>query len=338
MEMKAQDFRSPHKVNSGRFGWGQQSSKSALAATHALVPPAAPLRSTSGVRMMAEGAEGLDGTKIFEALECFSQHSGLCVVVKYGGHAMSDERAAECFAQDIVLMQKLGIRPVVVHGGGPQIGNMLKRLDTPTEFIDGLRVTDAETVKVSEMVLCGTINKQISAAISRLGGRALGLSGKDDSLIVADKLVDLGFVGEPAEVNAKLLNDVLDDGRIPVVAPIAAGRNGETFSVNADTAAGAVAEALKASRLLLLTDVTGVLDANMQLIQRITPSSADALVKEGIIKGGMIPKLQTAVQAVNNGCGGAAIVDGRIDHAVLEELFSDEGAGTLVVADDEDEE
>jgi acetylglutamate kinase len=320
-----------------------------LAAATALVPPHAPLRPLSSVRMTAGG---LDGTKIFEALECFSQHSGLCVVVKYGGHAMSDERAAECFAQDIVLMQKLGVRPVVVHGGGPQIGDMLKRLNTTSQFIDGLRVTDAATVKVSEMVLCGSINKQISAAISRLGGRALGLSGKDDSLIVADKLVkerlnekgnvveivDLGFVGEPAEVNAKLLNDVLDDGRIPVVAPIAAGRNGETFSVNADTAAGAVAEALKASRLLLLTDVTGVLDANMELIQRITPSSADALVKEGIIKGGMIPKLQTAVQAVNNGCGGAAIVDGRIDHAVLEELFSDEGAGTLVVADDEDEE
>ena len=320
-----------------------------LAATHALVPQSTPLRSPTKVRMTAGG---LAGTDIFEALECFAQHSGKCVVVKYGGHAMSDERSAECFAQDIVLMQKLGVRPVVVHGGGPQIGDMLQRLNTTSQFIDGLRVTDAATVKVSEMVLCGSINKQISAAISRLGGKALGLSGKDDSLIVAEKLVkerfdesgnvvevvDLGFVGEPCEVNARLLNDVLDDGRIPVVAPIAAGRNGETFSVNADTAAGAVAEALKASRLLLLTDVTGVLDANMELIQRITPASADALVQSGVIKGGMIPKLQTAVQAVKNGCGGAAIVDGRIDHALLEELFSDEGAGTLVVADEDEEE
>ena len=320
-----------------------------LAATHALVPQSTPLRSPTKVRMTAGG---LAGTDIFEALQCFSQHSGKCVVVKYGGHAMSDERSAECFAQDIVLMQKLGVRPVVVHGGGPQIGDMLKRLNTTSQFIDGLRVTDAATVKVSEMVLCGSINKQISAAISRLGGKALGLSGKDDSLIVAEKLVkerfdesgnvvevvDLGFVGEPCEVNARLLNDVLDDGRIPVVAPIATGRNGETFSVNADTAAGAVAEALKASRLLLLTDVPGVLDANMELIQRITPASADALVQSGVIKGGMIPKVQTAVQAVKNGCGGAAIVDGRIDHALLEELFSDEGAGTLVVADEDEEE
>jgi len=290
----------------------------------------------------------LAGAEIYESLECFAQHEKKCVVVKYGGHAMSDERAAECFAQDIVLMQKLGVRPVVVHGGGPQIGEMLKRLNTTSTFIEGLRVTDAATVQISEMVLCGKINKQIAAAISRQGGHALGLSGKDDSLIVAEKLVkerydnsgnvvevlDLGFVGEPVAVNDVLITDILDQGRIPVIAPIAAGRKGETFSVNADTAAGAVAEALSASRLLLLTDVAGVLDADMKLIERITPTSAEDLVKEGIIKGGMIPKLQTAVQAVKGGCGGAAIVDGRIDHAVLEELFSESGAGTLVVADD----
>jgi acetylglutamate kinase len=260
---------------------------------------------------------------------------------------MSDERAAECFAEDIVLMQKLALRPVVVHGGGPQIGNMLKQLNTTSTFIDGLRVTDAATVKVSEMVLCGSINKQISAAISRLGGRAVGLSGKDDNLLVAEKLVkermgedghteivDLGFVGEPTAVNAKLLESLSDDGIIPVIAPIATGAGGATFSVNADTAAGAVAEALAASRLLLLTDVTGVLDENMKLISSITPTSANELIKSGIIKGGMIPKVQTALQAVEGGVEGAAIVDGRVDHAVLKELFSVSGAGTLVTCDE----
>ena len=287
------------------------------------------------------------GPQIFDSLAQFARHSGKCVVVKYGGHAMSDERAAECFAEDIVLMQKLALRPVVVHGGGPQIGNMLKQLNTTSTFIDGLRVTDAATVKVSEMVLCGSINKQISAAISRLGGHAIGLSGKDDSLIVAEKLVkerigedghteivDLGFVGEPTEVNAKLLHDLLDGGVIPVIAPIATGAGGATFSVNADTAAGAVAEALQASRLLLLTDVTGVLDENMELISSITPTSAIELIKSGVIKGGMIPKVQTALQAVEGGVEGAAIVDGRVDHSVLKELFSVSGAGTLVTCDE----
>lgn len=320
--------------------------RSALAFTSA---PALGRRSL--VASAAKATVEPSGPQIYDSLSQFAQHADLCVVVKYGGHAMSDERAAESFAQDIVLMQKLGLRPVVVHGGGPQIGNMLKKLNTTSEFIDGLRVTDAETVKVSEMVLCGTINKQIAAAISRLGGRALGLSGKDDNLLVAEKLVkmtagadgtqevvDLGFVGEPTEVNAGLLDSVLDMGVIPVVAPIAVGRDGETFSVNADTAAGAVAEALKASRLLLLTDVTGVLDENMELISSITPRSAKDLIRSGVIKGGMIPKLETALQAVNNGCGGAAIVDGRVDHAVLKELFSAGGAGTLVTADVDDEQ
>ena len=208
-------------------------------------------------------------------------------------------------------------------------------------------MTDAATVKVSEMVLCGSINKQISAAISRLGGRAIGLSGKDDNLIVAEKLVkerigedghteivDLGFVGEPTSVNAPLLTQLLDSGVIPVIAPIATGAGGATFSVNADTAAGAVAEALSASRLLLLTDVTGVLDENMKLISSITPTSATELIKSGIIKGGMIPKVQTALQAVEGGVEAAAIADGRVDHAVLKELFSVSGAGTLVTCDE----
>lgn len=256
---------------------------------------------------------------------------------------MSDKAAAQCFAQDIVLMQKLGVLPVVVHGGGPQIGDMLARLNVSTTFVDGLRVTDAATVEVAEMVLSGSINKRIAAAVTLEGGNALGLSGRDNGIIVAERLVkqrrgddghleviDLGYVGEPTTVNAGLLRRLLDQGVTPVIAPIASGRQGETYSVNADTAAGAVAEALGASRLLLLTDVPGVLDADKNLIHDITPDSAKALIADGVIRGGMIPKLQTAVHAVNNGVGGAAIVDGRVPHAVLKELFSEQGAGTLV--------
>ncbi|KAJ8613540.1 hypothetical protein CTAYLR_002162 [Chrysophaeum taylorii] len=295
------------------------------------------LLATEALRM------SISGPQIYESLSHFGMHAGKTVVVKYGGHAMSDEAAARCFAQDIVLLQKLGVRPVVVHGGGPQIGNLLSRLNVSTSFVDGLRITDAATVEVAEMVLSGTINKQIAAAISAEGGHALGLSGRDDSLIVAERLlkerrgddghlevIDLGFVGEPKSVNAALLVRLLGQDVIPVVAPIATGRNGETFSVNADTAAGAVAQALGASRLLLLTDVPGVLDARKNLLEAITPASARDLIADGIVRGGMIPKLQTAVTAVNNGVDGAAIVDGRVPHAVLLELFSEKGAGTLV--------
>jgi len=321
----------------------------AIACAGALVPPAARPAPAAGPPRTSFGEEFCDseGAQIFASLSQFAQHADQCVVVKYGGHAMSDEAAAECFAEDVVLLQKLGVRPVVVHGGGPQIGRMLGALNATSTFVDGLRVTDGETVKVSEMVLSGSINKQIAAAISRLGGRALGLSGKDDGLLRAEKLikkrtnaetgslevVDLGFVGNPTAVNARLLADLMDLGLIPVVAPIAVGAGGETYSVNADTAAGAVAEALGASRLLLLTDVAGVLDGDMNLVPTITPASAKDLIATGVISGGMIPKLQTAVRAVTNGCGGAAIVDGRVDHAVVKELFSEEGAGTLVVPD-----
>ncbi|KAJ1447063.1 acetylglutamate kinase [Pelagophyceae sp. CCMP2097] len=289
----------------------------------------------------------LTGGEIYETLAAFGAHASQRVVVKYGGHAMSDDRAAQCFAED-VLMQKLGLKPIVVHGGGPQIGDMLKRLGMTSTFIDGLRVTDAETVKISEMILCGSINKGIAAAITRAGGHAIGLSGKDDGLIVAEKLlmkrtakdgsveeVDLGFVGDPIYVNAELINKLSDEGIVPVIAPIAIGANGETYSVNADTAAGAVAEAIQASRLLLLTDVKGVLDDSKTLISMLTPSAARALIVSRTINGGMIPKIQTAVQAVERGVGGAAIVDGRADHAILIELCSPEGAsatGTLVTA------
>lgn len=299
------------------------------------------------VSRSAMPAAGLDGPQIYESLSQFAVHANRDVVVKYGGHAMSDDAASAFFAQDIVLMQKLGLRPVVVHGGGPQIGDMLKRLNATSTFVDGLRVTDAATVKVSEMVLCGSINKKISAAIAAAGGHALGLSGKDDKLIVAERLVkmreglsgpevvDMGFVGEPISVNSDLLKRLLDIGIIPVIAPIAIGLDGQTYSVNADTAAGAVAEALGASRLLLLTDVAGVLDASKTLVTSITRSSAKKLIAEGVISGGMIPKLQTALQAVDAGVEGCAIVDGRIPHAVLKELFSKQGAGTLITADAE---
>mmetsp|Transcript_5617 Transcript_5617/g.23344 ORF Transcript_5617/g.23344 Transcript_5617/m.23344 type:complete len:391 (+) Transcript_5617:41-1213(+) len=284
----------------------------------------------------------LSGGQIYEALDEFSHHAGKRVVVKYGGHAMSDAHAADCFAKDVVLMQRLGVKPVVVHGGGPQIGEMLERLQVPTRFVEGLRVTDAATIEVAEMVL-GSINKAISAAIASAGGHALGLSGRDDSLIVAEKLVkktvgdtavDLGFVGTPLSVNADLLESLLDQRVIPVIAPIAAGtgKSDEAFSLNADTAAGAVAAALGASRLLLLTDVPGVLDGEGRLVDEVTPETAKTLIDEGVIRGGMLPKIETALYAVNSGVQGAAIVDGRIPHAVLKELFSPQGAGTLVLS------
>lgn len=290
-------------------------------------------------------AVSASGKEIYESLSQFAHHAGQTVVVKYGGHAMSNASAARCFAQDIVLLQKLGVKPVVVHGGGPQIGDMLARLNVETTFVEGLRVTDATTVQVAEMVLAGSINKGIAAAITAEGGHALGLSGRDDQLIVAERLVkkrvnsdgssetvDLGFVGQPVGVNADRLRGLLADGVTPVLAPIATGPNGETYSVNADTAAGAVAEALCATRLLLLTDVPGVLDADKTLVPTITPQSAARLIDTGVISGGMIPKLQTALQAVDRGVEGAAIVDGRVPHAVLEELFSEQGAGSLVTA------
>lgn len=284
------------------------------------------------------------GEQIYQSLSELGRHAGKSVVVKYGGHAMSDAAAALCFAQDVVLLQRMGVLPVVVHGGGPQIGDMLAKLNVSTSFVDGLRVTDEATVSVAEMVLSGSINKKIAAAIAKAGGHALGLSGRDDGILVAEKLIkqrpddqgviDLGFVGDPVEVNAPLISKLLDQGIIPVIAPIAAGHDpDDVFSVNADTAAGAVAQALEASRLLLLTDVPGVLDTDRNLISRITPESAKGLIATGVITGGMIPKLQTALKAVNNGVNGAAIIDGRVPHAVLLELFSADGAGTLVTRD-----
>src|SRR5579871_6686522 len=278
------------------------------------------------------------------ALPYFRRYSGKTIVVKYGGHAMGDDAIAKQFAEDIVLLKQVGMNPVVVHGGGPQIGAMLERLKIKSSFIDGLRVTDAETVDIVEMVLCGSINKQIVSAINKAGGFAIGMSGKDGNLIKArklrrskkdpgsniEKILDLGFVGEPAEINPHILDTFEESDIIPVIAPIGIGPNGETFNINADTVAGAVAAAAGAARLLMLTDVAGVLDDTGRLIKEMTVERAKTLIQAGTISGGMIPKVETCISAVQGGVGGAVIIDGRVPHAVLLELFTPSGAGTLI--------
>lgn len=284
-----------------------------------------------------------------EALPFLSEHRGETFVVKYGGHAMGDATLGTLFARDIVLLRQMGINVVVVHGGGPQIGAMLERLKIKSEFIDGLRVTDQATVDIVEMVLAGSINKQIVTAINQAGGFAVGLSGKDGQLIRArklrrtvkdpdsniEKVLDLGFVGEPSEVNPHLLIQFAKSEIIPVIAPTAVGNNGETYNINADTAAGAVAGALQAQRVLFLTDVPGVLDKHKNLIPDMTASQARALIKDGTITGGMIPKVETCLEAVERGVKAAVILDGRVAHTVLLELFTPHGAGTLIRRDPE---
>lgn len=281
---------------------------------------------------------------LVEALPYMQRYAGETFVVKYGGHAMGDPEAARDFAEDIVLLKAVGINPVVVHGGGPQIGRMLKTLGVESSFIDGLRVTDAETARVAEMVLCGSINKEIVSWISQAGGRAVGISGKDGRMVVAEKvrrtqrdpdsniekLVDLGFVGEPADIDRRVIDTISKAGMIPVIAPIAIGEDGHTYNVNADTMAGAIAIALGAARLLLLTDVAGVLDKEKQLIRDLTPLQINTLREDGTIQGGMIPKLETCVHAVEGGVDAAVILDGRVPHAMLIEAFTRRGAGTLI--------
>jgi acetylglutamate kinase len=283
---------------------------------------------------------------ITEALPFMRRYTGRTFVVKYGGHAMGDEELSHIFASDIVLMKQIGIHPVVVHGGGPQIGQMLERLKVKSEFIDGLRVTDSATVEIVEMVLSGTINKQIVNAISGAGGTAIGLSGKDGGLIRASKLrrtkrdensniekiLDLGFVGEPRQVNPQILAALQQAGMIPVIAPIGVGPNGETYNINADTVAGAVAGAVGAARLLLLTDVAGVLDRSGELLTDLKIEDVRRLMSDGTITGGMIPKLETCVTAVQSGVEAAVILDGRVPHAMLLEIFTDRGIGTLIKA------
>jgi acetylglutamate kinase len=281
---------------------------------------------------------------LVQALPHMQRYDDEIVVVKYGGHAMGDEPVARDFARDIVLLEQSGVNPVVVHGGGPQIGDMLKRLGIKSEFAGGLRVTDAATVEIVEMVLAGSINKQIVGFINEAGGRAVGLCGKDGNMVLArklsravadpgshiEKLVDLGFVGEPAKVDTTVLDQILGRELIPVLAPVAAGLEGGTFNVNADTFAGAIAGALKAKRLLLLTDVPGVLDKSKKLIKQLTLADARRLIADGTISGGMIPKVETCIEALDQGVEGVVILDGKVPHAVLLELLTDHGAGTLI--------
>ncbi len=284
---------------------------------------------------------------IMEALPYLRRFSGKTFVIKYGGHAMGDEKLAKAFANDIVLIKQVGINPVVVHGGGPQIGDMLERLKLKSSFVDGLRVTDEESVGVVEMVLSGQINKQIVSSINAAGGHAIGISGKDDRLIEARKLrrtrrnpdsnieniLDLGFVGEPTRVNPDILSVFVSSDMIPVIAPIGVGSNGETYNINADTVAGAVAQALVAAKLVMLTDVKGVMDANGELISRIGAKQARRLIADGAVTGGMIPKLETCLAAVENSIEAAHILDGRVPHVLLLEIFTEHGTGTMIEAD-----
>ena len=280
-----------------------------------------------------------------EALPHMQRYDEEIVVVKYGGHAMGEEEMAKSFARDIVLMEQTAINPVVVHGGGPQIGDMLKRLGIKSEFAGGLRITDAATIEIVEMVLAGSINSQIVGFINEAGGKAVGLTGKDGNMVLArkvnrtvfdpgsniEKIVDLGFVGEPEKIDTTVLAQILGRDLIPVLAPLAASTHGGTYNVNADTFAGAIAGALKAKRLLLLTDVPGVLDKSNKLIKQLSPDDARALIADGTISGGMIPKVETCIYALEAGVEGVVILDGKVPHAVLLELLTDHGAGTLMM-------
>ncbi len=281
---------------------------------------------------------------LMQALPHMLRYDDAIVVVKYGGHAMGDESVARNFARDMVLLEQSGVNPVVVHGGGPQINSMLGKLGVKSEFSGGLRVTDRETIEIVEMVLAGSINKQIVGFINAEGGRAIGLCGKDGNMVTAEKAtrfvadpisnlktpVDLGYVGEPAKVDTTVLEQVLGRELIPVLAPIAQGQDGETYNVNADTFAGAIAGALGAKRLLFLTDVPGVLDKDKNLIKELRIGDIPALIADGTITGGMIPKVETCIYAIERGVEGVVILDGQTPHAVLIELLTDHGAGTLI--------
>jgi acetylglutamate kinase len=282
-----------------------------------------------------------------QALPYLRRYAGATVVVKYGGHAMGDLALAEEFGQDIALLKQVGINPVVVHGGGPQINDMLKRLKIQSTFVDGLRVTDAAMVEVVEMVLAGTVNKHVADLINRAGALAVGICGKDGTLLRARKLrrvkqdpdshiervLDLGFVGEPEHVDVRVIHALTGAGLIPVIAPVGVGEDRQTYNINADTAAAAIAGALGATRLLMLTDVPGVLDKNKRLIADMTVADVQARIDDGTITDGMIPKVENCVEAVRAGVKGAVILDGRVPHACLLELFTEAGPGTLIMAD-----
>lgn len=268
-----------------------------------------------------------------EALPYLQRYDDAIVVIKLGGHAMGSDEAMETFARDVVLMRQVGVNPVVVHGGGPMINEMLGRLDIQSEFVNGKRVTDEATMEVVEMVLSGRVNKRIVAAINAQGGRAVGLSGKDANLVTCTPANPaLGLVGEPAKVDPSILHTLFRDDMIPVIAPLGAGENGETYNINGDTAAGAIAGALKADRLLLLTDIDGVRDAEGRVITELTAQDIHDLVADGTIAGGMIPKTETALAAIAGGVRAVVIMDGRAPNAPLLELFTDHGAGSIIRA------
>jgi len=285
-------------------------------------------------------------TTLVEALPYLKKYAGDIFVIKYGGHAMGDPALALQFAEDITLLKQVGIHPVVVHGGGPQIGKMLERLSIQSEFIGGLRVTCKATVEVAEMVLSGNICKSIVADIQAAGGRAIGLSGKDDALVTAEKMdqrkadpdsniekvIDLGFVGKPTNVNPKLLHQSIEAGLIPVISPIAADVDGVTYNINADTMAGAIAGAIGARRFFLLTDVPGVLNKAGEMLTELDRPQIASLIEDGTISGGMLPKVDTCLEAAEAGVNGAVILDGRVKHAILLEIFTGSGAGTLIRA------
>ena len=271
--------------------------------------------------------------ELSEALPFIQRYSGQTIVIKFGGHAMGNKDLTMQFARDVVLLKQFGLCPVIVHGGGQQIGSMLKKLNIKTEFVDGLRVSDIETVGVAEMVLSGAINKSIVQAINDAGGRAVGLSGRDANLITAtQKDSSLGFTGTPVSTDISVLNVLTsaEPGFIPVISPISSGNDGSSYNVNADTAAGVLAGALKASRLMLLTDVEGVMDNEKQLLTDLTINDAKNLIEKGVAKGGMIPKLETAINSIASGVKAVVILDGRKPHGLLVELFTDQGAGTLI--------
>ena len=266
-----------------------------------------------------------------QALPYLQRYAGATVVIKLGGHAMGSDEAMESFASDVVLMRQVGVNPVVVHGGGPMINDMLTRLNIQSEFVNGKRVTDDATMNVVEMVLSGVVNKRIVQAINRAGGRAVGLSGKDANLMICDQTnPDLGLVGTPAQMDPSILNTLFEKAMIPVIAPLGAGRNGETYNINGDTAAGAIAGALKADRLLLLTDVSGVKNAAGEVVTDLTADQIRALTEEGVIAGGMIPKTETALDAIASGVRAVVILDGRAPNACLLELFTNHGAGSII--------
>ncbi|MBV44319.1 MAG: acetylglutamate kinase [Rhodobiaceae bacterium] len=292
-----------------------------------------------------KASEWLNNADILtEALPFMQKYAGLTIVIKYGGNAMSESSSIQSFCEDVALLKQSGLHPVIVHGGGPQIGLMLEKMGIETRFEGGMRITDKKTLEVVELVLCNKVNKEIVTKINKAGGKAVGISGKDSSMIIAKKYkwengesdsketkdIDLGFVGIPISINSEMINDLIENDFVPVIAPLGISEEGITYNINADTAAGAIAESLKAKRLLILTDVQGVLNSENNLIEEIEKKEVESMIKVGVISGGMIPKLNTCIHALKKGVGAAVIVDGRNKHAVLLELFTEHGSGTLI--------